>query len=63
MNVLPRTDEYSGLYFSVQVPSLILVPRNLVQLYSSVPRNIKKLRKIPYFPVLSGESGVERGEG
>jgi hypothetical protein len=38
------TDEYTARLSSV------LVPRNIFQLYSSIPRNIKKPRKIPYFP-------------
>jgi hypothetical protein len=35
------------------VPSSVLLSRNIVQLYFSVPRNIKKSRKVPYFPVVN----------
>jgi hypothetical protein len=31
-----------------QIPSSVSVPKNIVQLYSSLPNNIKKLRKISY---------------
>jgi hypothetical protein len=37
----------------VTVYSSVLVPRKIYELYSSVPRNLKKLRKISCFPVVN----------
>jgi hypothetical protein len=59
MNIPPRMFIGYGLWISF----LILAPSNIVQLYSSVPRNIKNPKKIYYFPVvvaMEREMGEER---
>jgi hypothetical protein len=33
--------------------SMVSVMRNIIQLYSSVPRNIRAWRKLTYFPLMS----------
>jgi hypothetical protein len=49
--------------YGLWISFLILAPSNIVQLYSSVPRNIKNPKKIYYFPVvvaMEREMGEER---
>jgi hypothetical protein len=44
---------YSAYVRWFQIPCSILISRNIVHLYSSVQRNIKKSRNVSYFPVVT----------
>jgi hypothetical protein len=48
--------------YGLWISFLILAPSNIVQLYSSVPRNIKNPKKIYYFPVVVAWQWREKWE-